>query len=209
MRIALILLFCTAISFSASAQWWHIDLKKHQRYPQLAQVKNHAVKRLPVVAKLTQHNIRPFTLAHNDDYSLEVAEEAVMKTAQHNMRFRIYDVASYNFSDLAQLYIQQNRLSEAKWYFLQSNNISRQQNDDKHTITNLMALAMIKANMGDVILAQQDLTEARALAMAKSWTANIADIDKEVKYIQLNRSSASKTEMRYADAVTLTDKKTD
>jgi hypothetical protein len=27
------------------------------------------------------------------------------------MRFRVYTAASYNFSDLAQIYIQQNRLS--------------------------------------------------------------------------------------------------
>jgi len=207
MRIALVILFCTAISFSASAQWLHIDFKKHPRYPQITMAQNHSVAMLPT--KLMACNkIPPFKFQQND-YNLEVAEEAVMKLAQHNMRFRIYDVASYNFSDLAQLYLQQNRLSEAKWYFLQSNAISRQENDDKHTITNLMALAMIKANMGDVTLAQQDLTEARALALAKTWTADVAGIDKEVKFIQQNRSSASKTELRYADALTIADKKTD
>ena len=55
-----------------------------------------------------------------------------MHSAQHNMSEGIFTDASYNFSDLARIYILQNRLSEAKWYLLQSNNISRRQRDDKH-----------------------------------------------------------------------------
>ena len=64
-----------------------------------------------------------------------------------------------------------------------------------------MDLALIKADMGDITLAQQDLAEARQLAAAKKWTDNMTDIDKEVKYIQQNKTTASKTELRYADAV--------
>jgi len=209
MKFVIIIVLFTTISFSASAQWW--SLKKHERFPAI-QLKDNSTKHLPFVAKLTLTKIDKLNLQQSD-YSLELAEDAIIKVAQHNMRFRIYDLASYNFSDLAKLYIQQNRLSEAKWYLLQSNSISRQENDDKHTIANLMDLALIKADMGDVVLAQQDLTEARQLAFAKGWIVNVTDIDKEVKYIRLNRTSASKTELRYADAVMADkdkkDKKTD
>jgi len=209
MKFVIVIVLFTTISFSASAQWW--SLKKHERFP-IIQLKDNSAKHLPVVAKLTLTKIDKLNLQQSD-YSLELAEDAIIKVAQHNMRFRIYDLASYNFSDLAKLYIQQNRLSEAKWYLLQSNSISRQENDDKHTIANLMDLALIKADMGDVVLAQQDLTEARQLAFAKGWIVNVTDIDKEVKYIRLNRTSASKTELRYADAVMADkdkkDKKTD
>jgi len=215
MKLTLVIVLFTAISFSASAQWWKVSLKKHERFPQLAQLKDNSVKHLPAVtAKLHTAKIAAYNLDQSD-YSLEVAEALMIRTAQHNMRFRVYAVASYNFSDLARLYIKQNRFSEAKWYLLQSNSISRQQNDDKHTIANLMDLALIKADMGDVVLAQQDLTEARQLASAKGWIANVSDIDKEVKYIQQNRTTASKAELRYADAVmaikktVTTDKKTD
>jgi len=215
MKLTLVIVLFTTISFSASAQWWKVSLKKHERFPQLAQLKDNSVKHLPAVtAKLHTAKIAAYNLDQSD-YSLEVAEALMIRTAQHNMRFRVYAVASYNFSDLARLYIKQNRFSEAKWYLLQSNSISRQQNDDKHTIANLMDLALIKADMGDVVLAQQDLTEARQLASAKGWIANVSDIDKEVKYIQQNRTTASKAELRYADAVmaikktVTTDKKTD
>lgn len=206
MKYLIVIVLLTTISFSASAQWW--SFKKHERFPAI-QAKDNSLAYLPV-AKLTLTKIGKLNLKQSD-YSLELEEDAIIKIAQHNMRFRIYDLASYNFSDLAKLYIQQNRLSEAKWYLLQSNSISRQQNDDKHTISNLMDLALIKADMGDVVLAQQDLTEARQLAAAKGWIANVADIDKEVNYIRLNKTSASKTEMRYADAAMADkkDKKTD
>jgi hypothetical protein len=87
-----------------------------------------------------------------------------MRAAQHNMRFREYALASYKFSELAQIYVKENRLSEAKWYYLQSILISKQQNDHQHTINNLVSLAMIKADLGDLVQAQQDLAEARELA---------------------------------------------
>jgi hypothetical protein len=207
--IALVVILCVTVCLSASAQWWKVSLKKHERFAALAPAKDHSIARLPVV-KINIHNykIGPANFAPGD-YALELAEASVMKTAQHNMRFHVYDVASYNFSALAQLYMQQNRLSEAKWYLLQSNSISRQQNDDKHTITNLMSLAIVKAGMGEMPLAQQDLTEARQIAAARAWPADIAAIDKELKYIQLNGGSMSKTELRYADAIPLADKKTD
>jgi hypothetical protein len=199
MKFALILVFCIATGFSASAQWWKIDLKKHERFPQLAPVKDHSLKRLPA-AKIERGIIRRVTFA-TADYGLELAEAAVMKTAQHHMRFRVYDEASYDFSQLAELYMQQKRFSEAKWYLLQSNSISRQENDDQHTISNLMDLAIVKASLGDVVLAQQDLSEARQMAWSKKWQDRVTAIDNELKYIQANKSAMLQTEFRYADAV--------
>jgi hypothetical protein len=207
--ITLVIVLCITVSFSASAQWWKVSLKKHERFPALAQAKDHSLARIPVV-KVGVHNCKIAAVNFTpSNYYLELAEKSVMKNAQHNMRFHIYDLASYNFSDLAQLYMQQNRLSEAKWYLLQSNSISRQQNDDKHTIANLMNLAMVKAGMGEMTLAQQDLAEAKQIATTRLWAADAAAVDKELKYIQLNKESMSKTELRYADAVTPIDKKTD
>jgi hypothetical protein len=131
-----------------------------------------------------------------------------MKVAQHNMRFRIYDIASYNFSDLAKLYIKQNRFSEAKWFLLQSNNISRQQNNNQLTIANLMDLAMVKANMGDQSQAQQDLTEALQLSNSNGLLANVAIIQKELKFVQQYKPVLTQAEWRYAtDAMVTTDKK--
>jgi hypothetical protein len=122
-----------------------------------------------------------------------------MKTAQHNMRFRIYDVASVNFSELAQLYAQQNRFSEAKWYFLQSTFLSRQQNNNKLTIANLCKLAMVKLEIGDFILAQQDLLRSPRYC-SRSRLADRTDghTEKQLSAIQHSRF-ASLRNMRYAE----------
>lgn len=209
MKFTLIIVLLTTLSFSASAQWYYrIGLKKAVRYPAITQVKNNAIKGLPV-ANFRTAKISKYKIPDLYDYELVAAEDAIMKTAQHNMRFRIYDIASYNFSQLAELFMKQNRFSEAKWYLLQSNNISRQQNDDRHTIANLMDLAMVKANLGDLQQAQQDLDEARQIATTKGWTADVADIEKENIYIKINKGASSpRLELRYASDAMVTDKKT-
>ncbi|WDF55513.1 hypothetical protein [Mucilaginibacter sp. KACC 22063] len=196
MRIFL-LVFLMAVGTGASAQWR--IFKKHERFPQIPQVVDNSFTRftrysIDKVSKL------PSAKVSRSDYSLELEENYVMKTAQHNMRFRVYDEASYNFSNLAQLYLQQNRYSEAKWFFLQSNNISRQQNNDKLTIANLVWLAGIKSEIGDFKLAQQDLTEARQMASSHGWHEDIAMVDQKLKYIQSHRVT-TKVELRYAGSI--------
>ena len=209
MKFTLILLLLAMLSLPASAQWYYrIGLKKAVRYPAIAQIKNNPLKRLPV-AKIVPVKIAKYRIPDEYDYELDAQEAAVMKIAQHNMRFRIYDIASYNFSQLAKMFMKQNRFSEAKWYLLQSNNISRQQNDDGHTIANLMDLAMVKANLGDLQQSQQDLDEARQIATARGFQSAIADIEKESIYIKLNKNASSpKLELKYASDAMVTDKKT-
>jgi hypothetical protein len=192
---------CCSLGLSASAQWYRLDLKlkNHQRFPLIEEQSNHSVALLPIAKVNTPVKISALKL-NRSQYSLEAAEAVVMRTAQHNMRFRVYTDASYNFSELARLYMQENRFSEAKWYLLQSNLISREQNDDKHTISNLMDLAMIKANIGDYVLAQQDLTEAHEIASFKGFKEDVAAIEKKMLYIKQNRLSTPKSDLRYAES---------
>src|SRR5207302_5830964 len=91
------------------------------------------------------------------EFDLVAREHMIIKLAKHNMSWRIYHDASYNFSDLAQVYIKLHRLSEAKWYLLQSNKLSLEENDNKHTITNLVNLALVKNDIGDQVSARADL----------------------------------------------------
>ncbi len=208
MRFTAVLVACSCLfGFSASAQWYRIDLKLKKppvRYPQLAQVVDHSVSRI----HFTELNRPKLQVPHfeRSEYSLEASEAVIMKTAQHNMRFREYNDASYNFSELASLYIQQNRFSEAKWYLLQSNIISRNQNNDKHTISNLIELATIKAELGDFTQAQQDLTEAREMAMIRGYRDDLLQIEKKVLYIKQNKLSSPRPELRYAEAAGTTAK---
>jgi hypothetical protein len=196
----ILFVFISTISFSASAQWWRLDLKlkKHERFPLIDHVTDHSIAGLPAATAVSQAEIKELFLDRSE-YNNEAAENIIMKTAQHNMRFRIYNDASYNFSDLAHLYIQQNRFSEAKWFLLQSNIISRQENDDKHTIANLIDLAIVKANTGYYEQAQQDLNEAHELAGLKRLQNVLPEIEKTMLYLKQNKESLSKSVLRYAD----------
>lgn len=170
---------------SASAQWYRVDRlfrKKREPLPVLTAAANYSFFTAPVknaVAPKIQA-VKPFV----SDYCLETREAVVMKAAEHDMRFRIYNDASYNFSELAKLYILQNRFSEAKWYLLQSNTISREENDDKHTIANLIDLAKVKACTGDYLLAQQDLTEAHDIAAAHGFNDLLGPINQKLQDIK-------------------------
>ncbi len=197
MKRALLFIALVTISFAASAQWYRVDLllkKKPAPYrPPLIEkirydsVTFQSIAKLPQAQRPSHPEIYPVYFARSE-YSFEAAEDIEMKAAQHNMRFRVYTDASYNFSELARLYIQQNKFSEAKWYLLQSNNISRQQNDNKHTVENLIDLAMIKADIGDYALAEEDLTEAY----------NIACVNKFNDYLTGNREKGTRFSTKQA-----------
>jgi hypothetical protein len=197
MYFRLLIFFCT-ISLSASAQWWHIGSKKHEVLPLLQPAKDSSISRLSLNSKFSSATVQPLNLSQSRS-SLEKAEASLMKIARHNMRFRIYDKASYNFSDLAELYIQLHRFSEAKWYLLQSNYLSRQQNDNKHTISNLISLAIIKIDIGDLALARTDLLEARNIARVKGMKAEAAEIEMKIQLLAQNRIITAKPATKYAE----------
>ena len=207
MRFTLVIVLVLGLNLSASAQWYYKVLSKRERLPLITAPADKSVSRLkmPAFPKVKIPAFYPDAT----DYFLEASEKMIIKQAQHNMSWRIYDQASYNFSDLAKLYIRQKRLSEAKWYLLQSTTLSRRVNDDRHTVTNLMDLALVKADMGDIALARQDLAEACDLASGHGWNDNLSAIEKEVDFIQQNKSAATKAPFRYADDAMITAKKSD
>jgi hypothetical protein len=188
MRYIILVILC-AFNLTASAQWWRGDFKNHKRFSLIAQVKDHsAAKLFKSKTPFYNPNLTVLPIVRSQ-YNLELNERVVMRAAQHNMRFREYALASYKFSELAELYVKENRLSEAKWYYLQSIYISKQQNDDEHTINNLVSLAMVKADLGDLVQAQQDLAEARDLARTTGRNNDVKLIDTKIKFV-----------LRYAEA---------
>lgn len=188
MKVLLPALFCF-FGFSASAQW--LPFLKHKRYAALPEVCSAPVQ-VKAIA-LSKPVVKPAALGLTS-YSLSLNEYTVMKTAQHQMRFREYENASYSFNELAKIYVQLNKMSEAKWFFLQSNNLSRQQNNDRLTIANLIELASVKSAIGDFDLAQQDLDEARSMAAAHNWQDDLSNVQKSVNGLQRSKLVTLKTE---------------
>lgn len=203
MKFTLLAFCCALLCFPASAQTSIFKqlpfFNRHEPLPALPPVKGLAFK--PVAAKPDKPRKIGFCAVPPSDYHLELAEAVVMKTAQHHMRFREYETASYDFNELARLFLLQSRFSEAKWFFLQSNIISRGQNNDRLTIANLVQLAGIKAQIGDFVLAQQDLLEAREMASTRGYLSSLLQVEKSLSAIQQSRFVSVRTEMRYDDAL--------
>ncbi|MDB4999507.1 MAG: hypothetical protein JWR76_584 [Mucilaginibacter sp.] len=65
---------------------------------------------------------------------------------------------------LAKVYQSQKKYSQAKWFFLQSNKISRNKHDTFNIITSLVKLSGVKMDNKDYKLAMRDLNEALTLS---------------------------------------------
>lgn len=109
--------------------------------------------------------------------NFEIDEAMVIKQAQHNMHYNQFYDASCSFSGLARLYMGKRKFSEAKWYLLQSISLSKQTHDDKHTISGLIDLSLVKASIGDFVQAKQDLDEARGIAITNGFGDELKEID--------------------------------
>ncbi len=73
-----------------------------------------------------------------------------------------------SFDFLGQLYKEEKRYSEAKWFYLQANNQARVMNDTVSLINSLVNLGVTKIYIGDLALAKQDITEADLIAQSDS-----------------------------------------
>jgi len=69
-----------------------------------------------------------------------------------------------SFDNLATVYRSQKKFSQAKWFILQSNTLSRAKNDVPNIISSLLELALIKTDIKDYKLAMRDLNEALTLS---------------------------------------------
>src|SRR4051812_23785813 len=109
MRYFVLVLLC-ALNFTASAQFWQkspkpvrVDLPGLESHSY-----NETISTKPVLAVLPA-----VQLARPNIGIMKLVEASLLKEAKHNMRFHVYNQASYNFSDLATFYVLQNRFSEA------------------------------------------------------------------------------------------------
>ncbi len=69
-----------------------------------------------------------------------------------------------SFDNLAKVYFAQKKHSQAKWFILQSNTISRAKKDTLNIVLSLVTLSAIKADIKDYKLAMKDLNDALRLS---------------------------------------------
>jgi hypothetical protein len=190
-----LLLACCAISLNTSSQFWK---KKVVRFPALEVAEGLPMPQFATPPLVVKNNVSYKKFIAPPVFDFDKEEQAMLKMAKHNMRYRAYQDASYNFTDLASIYLLHNRFSEAKWYLLQSISLSR---DAKLKLANLLTLAGIKTDLGELILAKTDLQEARILANANGLKADIIEIDKRLVALSISKPLVIKPELRYSEAV--------
>lgn len=192
-KVFCLLLLSTFISFSANAQWWK---KKQTRLP-LLEVSNKS-NAFTEANRLKPVNLQPITFSRSR-YSYDTQEAYIMKELYHNLRFRITPEILKGFNSLVALYIEESRYSEAKWYLLQCNYLGHKNNDTNVIISSLVALGMLKADIGEYDQAKQDLEEAHTICKAQGRMADIAEIDKKLKLVEAKRFANIKNDIRYAE----------
>lgn len=92
------------------------------------------------------------------------AIDYVLKAIHINSQDGDYFALRTDYDLLSQAYFIQKKYTQAKWFNLQSNNISRNLYETPNIIHSLIRLATIKTVIKDYKLAQQDLDEAMVLA---------------------------------------------
>jgi tetratricopeptide (TPR) repeat protein len=73
------------------------------------------------------------------------------------------------FDNLSKIYRSQKKYSQAKWFILQSNSLSRIKNDVPNIMASLITLANIKMEIKDYKLALRDLNEALQLSTVNHY----------------------------------------
>jgi tetratricopeptide (TPR) repeat protein len=81
-----------------------------------------------------------------------------------------------SFNNLAKVYQAQHKYPQAKWFILQSNTLSRYQNDNANIITSLITLASIKSDIKDYSLAMRDLNEALTIASKNHYSERESEV---------------------------------
>ena len=88
-----------------------------------------------------------------------------------------------SFDDLARVYISQKKYSEAKWFTLQSNKISRQIKDVPNIVSSLVKLAAIKMELSEYKMAARDLDEALRWSTATNLPSLEAVVQQNYAYL--------------------------
>lgn len=192
----LLAVFISFFSLNASAQWYtRLSFwKKPERFPQIILTVNKTETKLLSNASFNNFN----TALCRSKYSIDAEEAYHMKNLRRSMRYG-QDSMRVQFDHLASFYFLQNRFSEAKWYMLQSNAISRHHKNYSQIVGSLLALADIKSSLGDFKQADADLSEAKTIASSHSLMPALQKIEEHSKQNQLNKEIGFKAENRYSD----------
>lgn len=119
-----------------------------------------------------------------------VAENYILKKALPAFYYKLKDkTGSMNcYRQLAKMYQQQKRMSEAKWFFIQENTLARNINHPRAIITSLINLAQVKTAIGDYKLAIRDYNEADKISIKNNFISKRLEIKNGLKAVHQKMS---------------------
>jgi len=109
------------------------------------------------------------------------------------------------FDYLAKVYQSQKKYSQAKWFLLQSNKISRTRKDTLNVITSLVRLSNVKMDAQDYKLAMRDLNEALALSVKNKTPKLEAMVQQNFAYLYNRMDDFEKGDLALKRATELYD----
>lgn len=123
-------------------------------------------------------------------------DAAINYTLQAIHQYSMYDDSiglRDSYTTLSKVYYAQGKFTEAKWFILQSNALSRAKKDTPNVISSLLSLATIKSDIQDYNLALGDLNEAMQLSSRAPKTQ--VQILKQYALLYSNLQDYNKEEM--------------
>ena len=123
--------------------------------------------KLPLYTELASRYLKYDTIS-NKRTRLNYQNEAITYTMMALHKYsRFNDTTGLRtcFNNLAKVYFDQKKHSQAKWFILQSNTLSRIKKDTLNIIASLVTLSSIKVEIKDYMLAMRDLNEALRLSI--------------------------------------------
>lgn len=199
-KLLIICLFITAVPALSNAQTVVLDsLKQKLQLTTLDSLKS------PIYSDIAAQYMKYDTVASRRKRA-NWQSEALNYTmlALHNYSF-YSDTTGLRvcFDNLARVYHSQKKYSQAKWFILQSNNLSRIKKDVPNIITSLIKLSTIKMDIKDYKLAMRDLNEALTLSTKNNLPQMEATVQKNYGFLYNRMKDFEKGDiaLKRADAI--------
>lgn len=133
----------------------------------------------------------------------EAAIEYTIKALHAYSKYNDTPGLRASFNNLVKIYKDQKKYSQAKWFVLQSNTMSRQQKDAPNIISSLVELAGIKMAIKDYSLAMRDLDEAMALSTQNHFSKQESMVQQSyaMLYTKLNKPAKAAQALKRHDVI--------
>jgi hypothetical protein len=129
--------------------------------------------------------------SHHQNAAINYTILAIHEYSQYNDSVGLRDA----YANLSKVYYSERKYTEAKWFILQSNSLSRAKNDTPNVISSLLSLAAIKSEIKDYTLAMGDLNEALQLSINKRAPKTEIEVLKSFSLLYSNMQDYPKEEM--------------